>query len=567
MKIVNAILRRPHRKLLIVFTILFFSKITFADVMTFPQNTYSWTENGHSWMWGGTGMIYNSYYRSSPYCMFQNSNYGATWEVAKSSGNKFQLNSLWVKCLSGSFSVTILGKDGNTQKYSKDITLTTSYTQVTFSGWTGIDRIQGVTPGSNTNWACDDLNYTVENGAPTALALSKTTIDDGDPSGTVVGTFSTTDAEDSGGHTYTFASGGADNASFSINGNELKTAFIADYDTKNSYAIKIRTTDSGGLWYERDFTITVSIGYPAQYYVSDAEDVNYNGTYVRNGDAPWGGGPKDSKDGTYHLLYFGCTSVWGILEGDDMYACPAYSTLNGDQAGPPSSGWRLGGDITTTGASALTVNSEQSLPVSLASFTAVFKNKSIFISWATESETDHLGFIVERKIKNPKTENDTAWQKIADYKSWPSLKGQGNSTSRREYAVEDAFISARTTYVYRLGSVDINGKIDYSGQVEVQAGEMIPQNFALHPAYPNPFNPVTTIRYDLAEEGDVNLTVTDISGKTVRTLVSKKVAAGSYSVQWDGMNGEGLRVASGVYFYTLKAGNDYVQTRKMMMLK
>ncbi|MCH8125576.1 T9SS type A sorting domain-containing protein [candidate division KSB1 bacterium] len=94
----------------------------------------------------------------------------------------------------------------------------------------------------------------------------------------------------------------------------------------------------------------------------------------------------------------------------------------------------------------------------------------------------------------------------------------------------------------------------------------IPKKFALYDNYPNPFNPTTTIKYDLPEATDVKLVIYNILGQRVKTLIDKKQLAGSYTVQWDGKNGTNLKVASGVYIYRIEAGKN-IKARKMLLLK
>jgi hypothetical protein len=94
-----------------------------------------------------------------------------------------------------------------------------------------------------------------------------------------------------------------------------------------------------------------------------------------------------------------------------------------------------------------------------------------------------------------------------------------------------------------------------------------PETFALYQNVPNPFNPVTTIRYDVpAGGGDVSLCVYDVSGRLVRVLVNGRQTAGEKAVTWDGLNEAGSSVATGVYFYRLIAG-DFNEVRKMTILK
>ncbi|NOZ04505.1 MAG: T9SS type A sorting domain-containing protein [FCB group bacterium] len=94
----------------------------------------------------------------------------------------------------------------------------------------------------------------------------------------------------------------------------------------------------------------------------------------------------------------------------------------------------------------------------------------------------------------------------------------------------------------------------------------LPGKFGLHQNYPNPFNPVTTIQYDIPVTGEVQLTVYDVSGREIATLVNDRVAAGTHTVRWDGRNRDGGKVASGIYIYRLKADN-YVQSKKLLLIK
>ena len=94
-----------------------------------------------------------------------------------------------------------------------------------------------------------------------------------------------------------------------------------------------------------------------------------------------------------------------------------------------------------------------------------------------------------------------------------------------------------------------------------------PASFALHPNLPNPFNPITTIRYDVPAPGaDVNISVYDVTGRLVRELVKEHRGAGEWSVQWNGDNDRGQGVASGVYLYRMRAGQ-FDRTGKMILLK
>jgi len=101
--------------------------------------------------------------------------------------------------------------------------------------------------------------------------------------------------------------------------------------------------------------------------------------------------------------------------------------------------------------------------------------------------------------------------------------------------------------------------------VQPEASNM-PTDFALRQNFPNPFNPTTTIRYELPKSEQVQLTVYNMLGQKVRTLVNERHDAGRYTVLWDGKDEAGRMVGSGLYFYQVQAGN-FVKTAKMVFLK
>ena len=90
---------------------------------------------------------------------------------------------------------------------------------------------------------------------------------------------------------------------------------------------------------------------------------------------------------------------------------------------------------------------------------------------------------------------------------------------------------------------------------------MSPQKFSLEQNFPNPFNPTTTISFDLPERSKVQLRIYNILGEEVKDLINEERNAGHYEYHW---NASGL--ASGVYFYRLKAGN-FVETKKLILLR
>ena len=107
--------------------------------------------------------------------------------------------------------------------------------------------------------------------------------------------------------------------------------------------------------------------------------------------------------------------------------------------------------------------------------------------------------------------------------------------------------------------------VEVASVAEVNSAS-VPGAAALHQNVPNPFNPSTTIHYELPTDADVTVQVFDVSGRLVRTLVQGHQIAGSRSVLWDGRDNRGQLATSGVYFVRLRT-RDFAQTRKMVLIK
>ena len=97
--------------------------------------------------------------------------------------------------------------------------------------------------------------------------------------------------------------------------------------------------------------------------------------------------------------------------------------------------------------------------------------------------------------------------------------------------------------------------------------ETRPEIYALAENYPNPFNPETTIKYQLPEAGDVRLEVYNMLGQVVTTLVDQHQLARRYTVLWQGTNDNGQTVGSGIYFYRIQVGGEFQSVKKMLLLK
>jgi hypothetical protein len=186
------------------------------------------------------------------------------------------------------------------------------------------------------------------------------------------------------------------------------------------------------------------------------------------------------------------------------------------------------------------------VPVELTSFAASINGKNVSLSWTTATETNNSGFEVERKSE---TSN---WQLIG------FVKGNGTTTEKQIYNYYDNNISVGK-YSYRLKQVDFNGSFEYSKSVEAEI--ITPDKFELNQNYPNPFNPSTTIKFSLPSAGNVKLSVYNLLGQEVQTLLNGFMEAGVHTVNFNAKN-----INSGIYLYKIEA-NGLTSVRKMTLLK
>ena len=150
------------------------------------------------------------------------------------------------------------------------------------------------------------------------------------------------------------------------------------------------------------------------------------------------------------------------------------------------------------------------------------------------------------------------WQLITTFNEW----GEGTAIER----CHDW--SSETEYGLYLDALHNDGQP--GADVESIAAKNNPLQFELAQNFPNPFNPSTTIRYSLKALSHVTLEIRNMQGRRVTTLVNNSQSADSYEIQWNGTDDTGVRMASGLYFYELRAkseGKDFIEKRKMMLMR
>ena len=179
-----------------------------------------------------------------------------------------------------------------------------------------------------------------------------------------------------------------------------------------------------------------------------------------------------------------------------------------------------------------------------------------------------------------------------DYSKIGFVNGAGNSAMPKDYQFTDKDVQPEQTlglrlglsnevyrnpkrietYFYYLEDIDISGKKNKSQIIKVVVPvRLIPKEFRLLQNFPNPFNPDTWIPYELPKDAPVVISIYNIKGEPVRELILGEQKAGYYvardkAAHWDGKNYCGERIASGLYFYRLRAGK-FNAIRRMVILK
>jgi len=190
--------------------------------------------------------------------------------------------------------------------------------------------------------------------------------------------------------------------------------------------------------------------------------------------------------------------------------------------------------------------------VELASFSAESELfNGVRLVWKTRLENENAGFNILR-----------ANSKTGTFVQMNGSPLPGNETGTYEF-VDKEVVSGRT-YFYKLEDINLNGIRTQHEPISVTVSQ--PAEFSLVQNYPNPFNPATRIRYQLPEAAEVRLSIFNLLGQEIKTLVQKSQPAGYYTVVWDGTDHAGAAVASGIYLYRIAAGK-HLQTRRMVLLK
>ena len=204
------------------------------------------------------------------------------------------------------------------------------------------------------------------------------------------------------------------------------------------------------------------------------------------------------------------------------------------------------------------------IPVELSTFNAVVESDAVQLQWRTESETNNYHFEVQR-----------ARSAEGPWESRGFLPGHGTTVLPQEYRFRDAFSLAEFTageapvYWYRLRQRDFDGSTSEFPPIQVLLTDLASSGFELSPAYPNPMSlsvhDQLTVRYRVAEESPVRVSVHDMLGREIAVLADQFHQAGMYQTAWSPDRYDGV-LRSGQYFIRMQAGS-FTGTQKVSLLR
>ncbi|MCB1059868.1 MAG: T9SS type A sorting domain-containing protein [Calditrichaeota bacterium] len=256
-------------------------------------------------------------------------------------------------------------------------------------------------------------------------------------------------------------------------------------------------------------------------------------------------GPAGPNDRPVAYWHEGCQVVREIPpSGCDTECVPAYPVLYMDWIYLPDRElWCM--DLYSQAGGCYCFCIDRILPVELNSFTAVAGDGEVALSWETGSESNLDRFEITR-----------------DGELLAQLNA-ANSSTGSTYSWTDESVRNGVVYSYTLSVVNLDGSREelQTQSVTPRVGASTATNFALNQNYPNPFNPETNISFSLPVASNIELSVVNAVGQEVAVLAQGAYSAGNHTVKFNGQN-----LASGIYFYTLKAGN-FTAQHKMLLLK
>jgi hypothetical protein len=223
----------------------------------------------------------------------------------------------------------------------------------------------------------------------------------------------------------------------------------------------------------------------------------------------------------------------------------ADSTGRFSWTGSITPGWHLNALVIDEKGNTSQLSNGSVVPVELAEFSGrALSDHAVKLQWRTASESENYGFRIQRRTDNC-------------YADVAFIRGSGTSQETHVYTFIDSMASSHICY-YRLQQIDLDGSIACSAEISIVLPQ--PLRTDLASVYPNPFNAFATITYHVDHPQQMRLSVYDLQGHLVRSLVNGTVSSGFHHLTWDGRNDQGVSVASGQYFIVLSASDRTVRS-------
>ena len=345
--------------------------------------------------------------------------------------------------------------------------------------------------------------------------------------------------------------------SISSDGN---TALIGGNRDNNDVGAAWVFTRTGGVWTQQGNKLVGSGAIGASWQ-------GYSVSLSSDGNIALVGGLNDNNGVGAAWVYTRSGGNW-TQQGDKLIGLGAAGIASqGNSVALSGDGSTaiIGGPSDSSGLGAVWMFSRNTQTrTELGNFSAsIVDGKHVRLDWNTQTELNNYGFDVERSFAN-----------IDSFTTVPNsfVAGYGTSGSPHAYSFVDTTVGIGN-WTYRLKQIDVGGTFQYSDTLGIGVSTgvretTLPKAFALYQNYPNPFNPTTVIRYDIPLESYVSVKVYNTLGQRVATLVDGAESVGYKSISW---NASG--VASGMYFYHMKAtsvanpSKTFTQVKKMMLVK
>ena len=181
-----------------------------------------------------------------------------------------------------------------------------------------------------------------------------------------------------------------------------------------------------------------------------------------------------------------------------------------------------------------------------------------------------LGQTVEGEFSASDPDGNIFWYNLDSPPSQGSIEIYGGRKRKFRYHAPEDYTGSTTISVSATDDKGLTGAstliiINIVGELSSQ-NQVVVENFRISEAFPNPFNPNTTLKFNVQKEVSVKITIYNQLGKRVKDLVNENYAAGTHSVLWNSTNNQGKQVSAGMYIYTIQAG-EFRATKKMVLLK